>query len=125
MFTNKSKILTAILMASIISIYFMYLNLTPYIGIQLEKENNYQVESISEIGWGRHNDIQIGDTIRAINGQTAKEHNTVIEDNRIENATSISIERNNIVHTYQVHYSSDLTTQYIYFHCYMLYLMFF
>lgn len=104
---------------SLVAMYLLLANFrTPYIGIKVTNnaENIYSVSRINEIGWGSKNGIDVGDVIIKVNNRDATFHSTIVNQNRIEQADSITLQKEgqNIV-SFPIKQNLDLVTQNIYY----------
>ncbi|MDL4838911.1 sensor histidine kinase [Aquibacillus rhizosphaerae] len=113
---NKKSLLV-IIAIFIFSIYLIHQNIHPYIGIYLNEssQGNYYVSDQDQLGWGAESEIKINDQIVLINQTPPEQHPTVSDDNRVENAETITIVKNGEYQTNRVEYTSELTIQYVFF----------
>jgi two-component system, NarL family, sensor histidine kinase ComP len=118
MIVNNKIVIIYMATISVVAMYLLVINFTtPYIGIKVKQDNedNYKVSSVNEIGWGKLNDIRIEDSISKVDEKDVYLHSTVIKNNRIEHADSITIIRNGNAVTLPVTQSFELVKQNIYY----------
>lgn len=98
----------------LIQSYLFIENTHPYIGIELEQtDEGYQISRLKQFGWGKANDLMIGDQIIAIDGKPTMDYLTVKTHHAIERADSITINRDHHLYHFKIEYEAELFTQYL------------
>lgn len=114
---NKRVFLYMVAM-SLVAMYLLVVNFkTPYIGIKVSNngDSSYSVSRINDIGWGSRNGIIVGDVIIKVNNRDAALHSTIVDQNRIEQADSITLQKEDHILFLPIKQNVGLVTQNIYY----------
>lgn len=107
-----------VIIASLIAaLYLTILNVWhPLIGIGVvEKNGDVVVNDLYEFGWAKKHGIHIHDQVLKVDGKPPLSHFTVREYKTIEQAKTITIQRENQIQTLTVDYRSHGTEQWLYY----------
>lgn len=112
------RTITVISVAAIVALYLTIFNVKhPLIGMDVEKNKNGDivVSDIYEFGWAKKNGIHINDQVLKVDGKPPLSHFTVRKYKTIEQAKTITIQRENQIQTLTVDYKSHGTEQWLYY----------
>lgn len=116
-FNYKTRIIMLVIIATLLQGYFFIQNLEPFIGIELNPigGNQFEIEQLHRLGWGKANNLIEGDRVVYIDGEPTGEHWSVIEQMRIEDAEELLVRRSGRLISFPVDYRSELFTQYFFY----------
>jgi len=113
-----SRMVIVMIVASILAIYLTILNVKyPLIGIDVVENKNGDVivNDIYEFGWAEKQNIHVNDQVLKVDGEPPLSHFTVRKYKTIEQAKTITIQRENQIQTLTVDYKSHGTEQWLYY----------
>jgi two-component system, NarL family, sensor histidine kinase ComP len=113
-----NRMIIAMVVASILALYLTVLNVKhPLIGIDVVENKNGDiiVNDIYEFGWAKKHDIHINDQVLKVDGKPPLSHFTVRKYKTIEQAKTITIQRENQIQTFTIDYKSNETEQWLYY----------
>jgi two-component system, NarL family, sensor histidine kinase ComP len=113
-----NRTVIAMIVASIVALYLTILNVKhPLIGMNVVENKNGDVivNDIYEFGWAKKHDIHINDQVLKVDGKPPLSHFTVRKYKTIEQAKTITIQRENRIQTLTVDYKSHGTEQWLYY----------
>ncbi|WP_041468167.1 ATP-binding protein [Geobacillus sp. C56-T3] len=113
-----NRAVIAMIVALIAALYLTILNVRhPLIGMDVVENKNGDiiVNDIYEFGWAKKHGIHIHDQVLKVDGKPPLSHFTVREYKTIEQAKTITIQRENQIQTLTVDYQSHGTEQWLYY----------
>jgi two-component system, NarL family, sensor histidine kinase ComP len=113
-----NRMIIAMVVASILALYLTVLNVKhPLIGMDVVENKNGDVivNDIYEFGWAKKHDIHINDQVLKVDGKPPLSHFTVRKYKTIEQAKTITIQRENQIQTFTIDYKSNETEQWLYY----------
>lgn len=113
-----NRTVIAMIVALIVALYLTILNVRhPLIGMDVVENKNGDiiVNDIYEFGWAKKHGIHINDQVLKVDGKPPLSHFTVREYKTIEQAKTITIQRENQIQTLTVDYKSHGTEQWLYY----------
>lgn len=113
-----NRMIIAMIVALIVALYLTILNVRhPLIGMDVieNKNGDIIVNDIYEFGWAKKHGIHINDQVLKVDGKPPLSHFTVREYKTIEQAKTITIQRENQIQTLAVDYKSHGTEQWLYY----------
>jgi two-component system sensor histidine kinase ComP len=113
-----NRTVIAMIVALIVALYLTILNVRhPLIGMDVieNKNGDIIVNDIYEFGWAKKHGIHINDQVLKVDGKPPLSHFTVREYKTIEQAKTITIQRENQIQTLTVDYKSHGTEQWLYY----------
>ncbi|MGJ7035748.1 sensor histidine kinase [Anoxybacillus eryuanensis] len=108
----------AMIVASILALYLTVLNVKhPLIGMDVVENKNGDmiVNDLYEFGWAKKHGIHIHDQVLKVDEKPPLSHFTVREYKTIEQAKTITIQRENQIQTLTVDYQAHGTEQWLYY----------
>jgi two-component system, NarL family, sensor histidine kinase ComP len=113
-----SRMVIVMIVASILAIYLTILNVKyPLIGIDVVENKNGDiiVNDIYEFGWAEKQNIHVNDQVLKVDGEPPLSHFTVRKYKTIEQAKTITIQRENQIQMLTVDYRSNGAKQWLYY----------
>ncbi len=115
-YTQVMMVMTVITV--ILFSYLFFNNLEPFIGISVNETKDtdtYVITDLHRLGWAKAVGLTEGDVIVSVNEALPTEHDTIIRKQKIEQAASLTIEREDRVLSYRVRYVPDIFLQYFFY----------
>ncbi|WP_440895352.1 sensor histidine kinase [Amphibacillus sp. Q70] len=111
------NLLLFIFITILFAVYLISQNSNPHMGIHVAKneQDDFYVTGLAELGWGWSNEIESGDVIKLIDGEHPANNKIVDQYSRIEQAQTMTVNRNRVERTYQIDYST-ITLQQVLFY---------
>lgn len=102
----------------IIFSYLFFNNLEPFIGITVDETtetDTYVITDLHRLGWAKAVGLNEGDVIVSVNEVSPAEHETIKTNLKLEQASSLTIERDGRLLSYPVRYVPDIFLQYFFY----------
>src|SRR5690554_6462536 len=102
----------------IIFSYLFFNNLEPFIGISVDETTEtdiYVITDLHRLGWAKAVGLNEGDVIVSVNEVSPAEHETIKTNLKLEQASSLTIERDGRLLSYPVRYVPDIFLQHFFY----------
>ncbi|MGM0523861.1 MAG: ATP-binding protein [Bacillota bacterium] len=115
-YTQVMTVMTV--MTVIIFCYLFFNNFEPFMGISIDETNDtdaYVITDLHRLGWAKAVGLTEGDLIVSVNEASPTEHDTITRKQKVEQAASLTIERDGRLLSYRVRYVPDIFIQYFFY----------